>query len=55
MVAVTTVILPKETNVYIILVVWIGSMLGYYSLDIIRLKKGKKNRNQNLKQNQPGA
>jgi UDP-GlcNAc:undecaprenyl-phosphate GlcNAc-1-phosphate transferase len=28
-VAITSVILPKETNVYLILVVWVGSLLAY--------------------------
>jgi len=38
-VAITSVILPKETNVYFILVVWIGSLLGYYFLDILKERK----------------
>jgi UDP-GlcNAc:undecaprenyl-phosphate GlcNAc-1-phosphate transferase len=38
-VAVTSVILPKETNVYFILVVWAGSLLGYYFLDFMKEKK----------------
>ena len=56
-VAVTTVILPKETNVYIILIVWVGSMLGYYSLDILKSRQGKKNKKEdiNIKQNKSGA
>jgi hypothetical protein len=28
-VAITSVILPREVNVYLILVVWVGSLLGY--------------------------
>jgi UDP-N-acetylmuramyl pentapeptide phosphotransferase/UDP-N-acetylglucosamine-1-phosphate transferase len=28
-IVITSVIMPKESNVYIILIVWIGSMMGY--------------------------
>ncbi len=38
-VSVTSVILPKETNVYLILVVWIGSMLGYGFLNYLEARK----------------
>jgi UDP-GlcNAc:undecaprenyl-phosphate GlcNAc-1-phosphate transferase len=38
-VSITSVILPKETNVYLILVVWIGSMLGYWFLGYLESKK----------------
>ena len=42
-VSITSVILPKETNVFLILVVWIGSMLGYYFLDASKTKKAAEN------------
>jgi UDP-GlcNAc:undecaprenyl-phosphate GlcNAc-1-phosphate transferase len=38
-VAITSVILPKETNVYFIVIVWTGSLLGYYFLDFLKEKK----------------
>jgi hypothetical protein len=38
-VAITSVVLPRETNVYFILVVWVGSLLGYYFLDFIKEKR----------------
>lgn len=38
-VAVTSVILPKETNVYLIIIVWIGSLLAYYFLDFLKSKR----------------
>jgi UDP-GlcNAc:undecaprenyl-phosphate GlcNAc-1-phosphate transferase len=34
-VSVTSVILPREVNVYLILVVWVGSLLGYWSLSYL--------------------
>jgi UDP-GlcNAc:undecaprenyl-phosphate GlcNAc-1-phosphate transferase len=37
-VAVTSVILPKEANVYVILIVWMGSLLAYYFLDLARVR-----------------
>lgn len=42
-VSITSVILPKQTNVFLILVVWIGSMLGYYFLDASKIKKSSEN------------
>jgi UDP-GlcNAc:undecaprenyl-phosphate GlcNAc-1-phosphate transferase len=42
-VSITSVILPKETNVFLILVVWIGSMLGYYFLDASKMRKSTEN------------
>jgi UDP-GlcNAc:undecaprenyl-phosphate GlcNAc-1-phosphate transferase len=38
-VAITSVILPKEVNVYLILVVWAGSLLGYGLLYFMNTKK----------------
>jgi UDP-GlcNAc:undecaprenyl-phosphate GlcNAc-1-phosphate transferase len=38
-VAITSVVLPRETNVYFILIVWVGSLLGYYFLDFLKEKK----------------
>jgi UDP-GlcNAc:undecaprenyl-phosphate GlcNAc-1-phosphate transferase len=38
-VAVTSVILPKEVNVYLILVVWVGSLLGYGLLYFMNTKR----------------
>jgi len=38
-VAVTSVILPKEVNVYLILVVWAGSLLGYGLLYFMNTRK----------------
>jgi UDP-GlcNAc:undecaprenyl-phosphate GlcNAc-1-phosphate transferase len=38
-VAVTSVILPRETNVYVILVVWAGSLLAFYLLNLLRGKR----------------
>lgn len=38
-VSITSVALPKEINVYLIMVVWIGSMLGYSFLIYIDSKK----------------
>jgi UDP-GlcNAc:undecaprenyl-phosphate GlcNAc-1-phosphate transferase len=35
LVAVTSVILPREINVYLILVVWVGSLLGYWLLSYV--------------------
>lgn len=39
LIAITSMILPKETNVYFILVIWIGSLLAYLFLNFIELKK----------------
>ena len=41
LVSVTSVILPKEINVYLIVVVWIGSLLGYWVLSYLELKNRK--------------
>ncbi len=38
-VSVTSAILPKETNVYLILVVWIGSMVAYGFLNYLESRK----------------
>jgi UDP-GlcNAc:undecaprenyl-phosphate GlcNAc-1-phosphate transferase len=38
-VAITSVILPQEVNVYLILVVWAGSLLGYGLLYFMNTKK----------------
>jgi UDP-GlcNAc:undecaprenyl-phosphate GlcNAc-1-phosphate transferase len=38
-VAITTVILPQEINVYLILVVWVGSLLGYGFLYFINSRR----------------
>jgi UDP-GlcNAc:undecaprenyl-phosphate GlcNAc-1-phosphate transferase len=38
-VSITSVILPRETNLYLILTVWAGSMLAYYTLEVLRTKK----------------
>ncbi len=38
-VSVSSVALPQQANVYLILVVWAGSLLGYYFLDIFKEKK----------------
>lgn len=38
-VSITSVVLPKEINVYLIMVVWIGSMLGYWFLSYINAKR----------------
>ena len=38
-VSVTSVILPKEVNVYLILVVWVGSLLGYWFLNYLDIRQ----------------
>jgi UDP-GlcNAc:undecaprenyl-phosphate GlcNAc-1-phosphate transferase len=38
-VAITSVILPQEVNVYLILVVWAGSLLGYGLLYFMNIRK----------------
>ena len=38
-VAITTVILPREVNVYLILVVWAGSLLGYGLLYYVNMRQ----------------
>ena len=38
LVAVTSVILPKEVNVYLIVVVWVGSLLAYWLLNYLDTK-----------------
>ena len=40
-VAITSVILPEEANTYLVLVVWAGTMLGFYSLGVNRRQKAK--------------
>ena len=37
------VIMPKQTNVYLIIVVWLGSMLGYYFIDASKSRKSAEN------------
>jgi UDP-GlcNAc:undecaprenyl-phosphate GlcNAc-1-phosphate transferase len=41
LVAVSSVVLPKEINVYLILVVWVGSLLGYWVLSYLVGKNRK--------------
>jgi UDP-GlcNAc:undecaprenyl-phosphate GlcNAc-1-phosphate transferase len=41
LVSVTSVVLPKEINVYLIVVVWVGSLLGYWVLSYLELKNRK--------------
>jgi UDP-GlcNAc:undecaprenyl-phosphate GlcNAc-1-phosphate transferase len=43
LVSVTSVVLPKEINVYLIVVVWVGSLLGYWVLSYLELKNRKAN------------
>jgi UDP-GlcNAc:undecaprenyl-phosphate GlcNAc-1-phosphate transferase len=38
-IAVTSVIMPKESNVYIILIVWLGSMMGYGFIYFLNTRK----------------
>jgi UDP-GlcNAc:undecaprenyl-phosphate/decaprenyl-phosphate GlcNAc-1-phosphate transferase len=38
-VAITSVILPDQANTYLVLVVWAGTMLGFYSLSAARRKQ----------------
>ncbi len=40
-VAITSVILPEEANTYLVLVVWAGTMLGFYSLGVNRRQPPK--------------
>lgn len=49
-VAITSVILPKEINVYLILIVWVGSMLGYGIINILSSKKKAINQKYNNEQ-----
>ncbi len=46
-VAVTSVILPREINVYLILVVWAGSLLGYSFLNFVGYRHRVLHENQN--------
>jgi len=39
LIAITSMVLPKEMNIYFILVIWIGSLLGYMFLNYIEFKK----------------
>lgn len=39
LVSVTSITLPKETNVYLIIIVWIGSMLGYGFLNYFESRR----------------
>jgi UDP-GlcNAc:undecaprenyl-phosphate GlcNAc-1-phosphate transferase len=41
LVSVTSVVLPKEVNVYLIVVVWVGSLLGYWVLSYLEVKNRK--------------
>ncbi|MBN1697896.1 MAG: undecaprenyl/decaprenyl-phosphate alpha-N-acetylglucosaminyl 1-phosphate transferase [Spirochaetales bacterium] len=38
-IAITSVIMPKESNVYLILIVWIGSMMGYGFIHYLNTRK----------------
>jgi UDP-GlcNAc:undecaprenyl-phosphate GlcNAc-1-phosphate transferase len=38
-VSITSVILPRETNIYLVMTVWVGSMLAYYTLELVRMKR----------------
>jgi UDP-GlcNAc:undecaprenyl-phosphate/decaprenyl-phosphate GlcNAc-1-phosphate transferase len=40
-VAITSVILPDQANTYLVLVVWAGTMLGFYSLSAARRRQPK--------------
>ena len=41
LVSVTSVVLPKEINAYLIIVVWVGSLLGYWVLSYLEVKNRK--------------
>jgi UDP-GlcNAc:undecaprenyl-phosphate GlcNAc-1-phosphate transferase len=41
LVSVTSVVLPKEFNVYLIIVVWVGSLLGYWILSYLENRNRK--------------
>jgi len=41
LVSVSSVVLPKEINVYLIVVVWVGSLLGYWVLSYLGVKNRK--------------
>jgi UDP-GlcNAc:undecaprenyl-phosphate GlcNAc-1-phosphate transferase len=41
LVSVTSVVLPKEINVYLIVVVWVGSLLGYWLLSYLETRNRK--------------
>jgi UDP-GlcNAc:undecaprenyl-phosphate GlcNAc-1-phosphate transferase len=38
-IAITSVVMPKESNVYIILIVWIGSMIGYGFIHYLNMRR----------------
>ena len=38
-VVVTSVILPEEANVYLVMMVWIGTVMGYYALDALKHRR----------------
>lgn len=38
-IAITSVVMPKESNVYLILIVWIGSMMGYGFIHYLNTRK----------------
>ncbi|GAG82772.1 unnamed protein product, partial [marine sediment metagenome] len=38
-VSVTSVILPEEINVYLVMIVWVGCMMGYWFLNYLDAKK----------------
>ncbi len=46
-VSITSTILPKETNVYFIIVIWVGTLLSYWFLGYIEIKKSFIVRKQN--------
>ncbi len=41
LVSVTSVVLPKEVNVYLIIVVWVGSLMGYWLLSYLETRNRK--------------
>jgi len=41
LVSVSSVVLPKEINVYLIVVVWVGTLLGYWVLSYLGVKNRK--------------
>ncbi len=43
-VAITSVILPEQANTYLVLVVWAGTMLGFYSLGMNRNRSSRTTR-----------
>ncbi len=50
-VSITSTILPKETNVYFIIVIWVGTLLSYWFLGYIEIKNNLTARKSENKQN----